>query len=121
MSRSSKRPHPLGVLFGWALVGGIWSASLITAPQTGLEIPQEDKWGHLLAYGLLMVWFCSLYRTNRTRLWYFVGFALMGGILELIQGTLPHREASIADLIANVAGLTLGWILASVIWSGRSP
>ncbi len=120
MNGLSERPHPLGVLIGWALVGGIWSASLLTAPQTGLEIPQEDKWGHLLAYGLLMFWFCGLYRANRTRLWYFAGFAVMGGVLELIQGTLPHRQASFADLTANVTGLTLGWLAASALWSRRS-
>ena len=114
------RLRPFAMLAGWGLVAVIWAASLLIVPDTGLEIPQEDKWGHLTAYGLLMGWFCGLDRAGRTRLYYFASFALMGGLLELIQGTLPHREASGADLAANVAGLTLGWLAASLLWSRRS-
>ncbi len=111
----------LGVLLGWTLIGAIWSASLLTPPETGLDIPQQDKWGHLIAYGGLMGWFAMLYRSDRVCVLYFVGFALMGGLLELIQGTLPHRQASLADLAANVTGLSLGWWMARLIWSRKLP
>ncbi len=102
-------------------MGAIWSASLLTAPDPGLDIPQQDKWGHLIAYGGLMGWFTLVFRSGRSRLFYFLGFAVMGGVLELIQGTLPHRQASLADLAANITGLSLGWWLASALWHRLWP
>lgn len=108
-------PRPLGIALGWGLVALIWAASLATPPTTGLEIPNEDKWGHLLAYGLLMGWFCVWYTVQKTRLAYCVGFIVMGGVLELMQGQLPAREASFLDLLANTTGLLLGWLLVLVI------
>ncbi|MEM9533695.1 MAG: VanZ family protein [Pseudomonadota bacterium] len=106
-------PRSAGIALGWGLVALIWAASLLTPPTTGLEIPNEDKWGHLLSYGLLMGWFAIWYPSRKTRAAYFAGFVLMGGLLELIQGQLPAREASLLDFAANTAGLLLGWFLVT--------
>lgn len=103
----------MGIGLGWGLVALIWAASLFTPPTTGLEIPNEDKWGHLISYGVLMGWFCVWYPAQKMRLAYFVGFVLMGGLLELIQGQLPAREASLLDFAANTTGLMLGWALVA--------
>ena len=37
---------------------------------------------------------------------------LLGLLMELAQGSLPHRSADFGDLMANSAGIAAGWTLA---------
>ena len=102
----------LAVALGWLMVAAIVALSLGPAPDTGLEVPYEDKWGHLLAYGSLMGWFALLYRGWPARSGYLLGFLLLGIGLELIQSQVAGREGSAADVLANLTGLGLGLALS---------
>ena len=77
-------------------------------------VEQGDKLGHLLAYGILMFWFCVLYRPLRARAFYAVGFIAMGIALEFVQGWLGYRSFEAADMAANAAGVAVGWGIASI-------
>ncbi len=104
--------RPSAVALGWLMVAGIVVLSLGPPPETGLEVPHEDKWGHLLAYGSIMGWFSLLYRSWTARWAYLAGFLLLGISLELIQSQMAMREGSSADVLANLSGLLLGLAVA---------
>jgi VanZ family protein len=105
------RLRALWLALGWALAAAIvWLTLTPTPPRIDLE--QGDKLGHLAGYGALMFWFCQLYAGRGARLGYAAGFALMGVALEFAQGALGVRTFETADMLANVAGVALGWALA---------
>ncbi len=108
----------IAVGLGWALVAAIVVLSLAPMPDTGPDLPHQDKWGHLLAYGALMGWFTRLYPRAPTAWWYFLGFALLGLALEWLQSLLPYREGDPMDLWANLLGLALGLIIARALKRG---
>ena len=70
-----------------------------------------DKFGHLLAYGTLMLWFAQIHLRSK---WLGVAllFTAMGVALEYAQGLLGARTFSLADMLANVAGVAIGWLAA---------
>lgn len=86
----------------------VW-LSLTPSPPV-VDFKASDKAGHLAAYGLLMFWFCSLYLRGKTRLLYGVAFVVMGVGLEVIQGILGFRTYDVLDMVANSAGVALGWL-----------
>jgi glycopeptide antibiotics resistance protein len=59
---------------------------------------------------MLMYWFAQLYAK---RLFYALGFIAMGVALEFIQGMTPYRTFEYFDMVANAAGVLLGWALAN--------
>jgi VanZ family protein len=105
------RLRALWLALGWALAMGIVWLSLTPSPPK-IELEQGDKLGHLASYGALMFWFCQLYAGRGARLAYAVGFTLMGVALEFAQGALGTRSFEPADMLANAAGVALGWLLA---------
>jgi VanZ family protein len=76
-----------------------------------MPFPYHDKLGHFLAYMGLMLWFGGLYRREYYPLVAQYLF-LLGMLMELAQGSLPHRSADFGDLMANSAGMAAGWSLA---------
>jgi len=101
---------------GWLLVAVVAYLSLTSQPpDTGVE--NGDKYGHLLAYLSLMAWWGQL-SPHRNRL--LLLFILMGALLEGIQGLIPERQTSLADLVANSSGALLGW-LATRTWPAWLP
>ena len=66
----------------------------------------------MVAYGVLMAWFCQLYRK---RILYAAGFILMGVVLEVIQGQLGYRSYEVLDMVANTLGVLLGWGVALLV------
>ena len=97
---------------GWMLVGAVIFISLMPEPP-GVRVQGGDKAGHLLAYGLLMLWFVQVYPMGR-RWWHLAaGFMAMGVLLELLQGWLGHRSFEYADMLANSLGVVLGWLLGN--------
>lgn len=99
------------VALGWAIVAAIVWLSLAPAPPQ-VEVAHGDKIGHLVGYGVLMFWFCQLYRT---RIFYAAGFVLMGVGLEFVQGELGYRSYEVADMLANALGVLLGWGVALLV------
>jgi VanZ family protein len=45
--------------------------------------------------------------------------ALLGGLIELIQGPLPYRDAQFADFLVDVAGAAAGLAAFSAVALGR--
>ena len=112
MASSSALQHrALWLTLGWGIVAAIVWLSLTPRPPT-LPLEQGDKLGHLLGYGVLMLWFGQLYAAERTRLAYALGFATMGVALELAQKLLGYRTYDAFDMVANALGVALGWGLA---------
>jgi VanZ family protein len=79
----------------------------------GPGLPQADKVNHLLAFGALagtaaFAWAPSWRTTMRTA----AGLLLYGGFIEVVQSTLPTRQASWADLLADAAGIAAGLMVA---------
>ena len=102
------------------LAGGwLWAAAIVflsltpSPPDTGVE--HGDKLGHLLAYGLLMFWFCFLYRYRYTRLAYGIGWIALGIALEFAQGATGYRSFEVADMAANSLGVLLGWGISATL------
>ena len=96
---------------GWGWVAAIVWLSLTPRPPV-IDIPQSDKIGHFVAYGLLMFWFSQLYLQRRTRIAYAAGFIAMGVGLEIAQGALGFRTYDVFDMYANTLGVLLGWAAA---------
>ena len=65
---------------GWLFAAAIVVLSLMPAPPD-IDVPHGDKLGHLLAYGLLMFWFCFLYRYRYTRLAYGIGWIALAVVI----------------------------------------
>lgn len=114
--------YPLS-LTGWRFIGWLGVASLcaisvlppssllITGPEYG------DKLYHLVAYATLTWWLALGY--ERRHWWSIaVGLALLGMVLELLQGLTPERIGSAWDEIANLTGILLGHRLAAMIPAG---
>jgi hypothetical protein len=96
------------VAIGWALVAAIIVLSLIPSPPK-IDVAEGDKLGHLLAYGSVMFWFARLYAAGPTRLACALGFIAMGIALEFVQGATVYRQFDVLDMLANAAGVLLGW------------
>jgi VanZ family protein len=93
------------------MVAAIVWLSLTPAPPQ-VDIESGDKLGHLAGYGVLMFWFAQLYLR---RIPYAAGFIAMGIALELLQAWLGYRTLEALDMVANTAGVLLGWGLARLL------
>lgn len=106
------RARRLWIAGGWALVAVIIYFSLTPAPIDPGPGGEGDKALHLVAYTALMAWFASLYGERDQRRRFAAGFVAMGIALELIQPLTGLREFELLDLVANSAGVLIGWALA---------
>jgi VanZ family protein len=96
---------------GWLIIAAIIYLSLASiAVETGME--GGDKLGHLMAYGLLMAWWAQLYVDSNERWRLALSFVVLGAAMELAQGLTPNRYPELLDLVANTAGVLLGWLIA---------
>ena len=101
----------LWLSLGWLLVALVIYLSLRDAP-TPLTEDVGDKLPHLLAYGVLMVWFANLYSSHGRRRAYAGGFVCLGIVLEFAQQSTGYRVLELGDMLANGLGVALGWALA---------
>jgi VanZ family protein len=92
------------------LIGGLMPASQI--PDTGLS----DKTGHLLGYGLLTLVGLIAHPGRAGRV--VLGVFALGVAIELAQHFTPTRSFEWLDMLANGAGVLLGF--AAVWWLRRS-
>ena len=106
--RAFARPRVwLGIwIFGWLLAIAL---SLLRPPPIGIDLPESDKVGHLLAYATLSAWAVMLFATRRAWLLAAVGLIALGIGLEFAQGALTdYRLRDPRDAIANTLGVLLG-------------
>jgi VanZ family protein len=99
---------------GWLYAAAIVVLSLAPRPpDPGFEY--GDKLGHLMAYSLLMFWFCWLYRARNVRLAYGTAWIALGIALEFAQGLTGYRAFEYADMAANSLGVLLGWGISATL------
>lgn len=102
----------------WLTAGAICAAAIVwlsltpAPPEPGIEF--GDKLGHLAAYAALMFYWARGGASFRARLALATASVVMGVGLEFAQGHLGYRSREVADMIANAAGVALGWMLAQV-------
>ena len=101
------------LLLGWVWVAGIFCLSLVPVPPQPVSVPFADKIGHVLAYCLLMLWFCQVCLPRLSRLKLAVMLIMMGVVIEYLQRLTGYRTFEYADMLANGSGVMVGWILAS--------
>jgi VanZ family protein len=110
----------------WLCVGLIIAAMIATAclmPARNLpDVGLSDKIKHGLSHALLAFWFASVI-VHRRFLWLFVALVAFGGLIELAQEWMNlGRHAEFADLLANIAGTTVGVAVAATAlgrWAGH--
>ena len=100
--------------FGIAL-----AAWLAWTPSSGPpSFSQVDKLEHLLAFASLGVAACKAFPARRAAvLWALLGF---GVLIEIVQSGMPSRSADWLDVVADAAGLGVGWCL-SAWWQAGQP
>lgn len=103
--------------WSWLAVGLVWVAavfylSLTPYPPQPVTFWQADKLEHALAYGLLMLWFCQIYRQRRPRMLLALLLVAMGIAIEYLQGETGYRTFEYADMLANATGVLVGWAWA---------
>lgn len=88
---------------------GITYLSLSPAPKLAAS---NDKVGHFVAYGTLMLHLGLLTVNVRKRFVWSAVFALVyGGLMEFGQWFVPGRSVSGLDLVANTGGVVIGIVL----------
>lgn len=69
---------------------------------------QQDKLHHLLGFAALM--FTVRLAFPQWRVFWAITLSLSAAVLiELAQGLIPNRMASMGDMLANTLGVLLGW------------
>jgi len=107
--------NPLKFRFFWTLIGYglvilVIALSLFTIPPS-VDVPLEDKVYHVLAYGVLMLWFAQLHPKSRYA-GLACGFIALGILMEIMQSQLAGRIGDIWDVVANSLGTIISWGLA---------
>ncbi len=93
---------------GIAILALLWTLSLMPSPPL-VGIENADKFGHLAMYGGTMWWWGQYWHTHRQRIGLAIVFTLMGVGIEYLQGRSGWRTFDVQDMIANGAGVALGW------------
>ncbi len=79
--------------------------------KAGLSFLYQDKFFHALAYFVLMSWFAQIYHANVGRNFIAIILIAVGISLEFLQSLSLVRYYEIADMLANSAGVALGYFL----------
>lgn len=116
MNLSADRPTPLRWRRFWLATGFGFVLLVVylslTPDPPDLGIPQGLKFGHVLAYAWLMLWFAQLYRSNYHRCLLVAAFCILGIALEYVQGMTDYRGFEYSDMLINSAGVAIGWVFA---------
>lgn len=102
----------LWLVIGFLLVAFVLYQSLSSHPvaMSGM-FDYEDKLYHALAYFTLMAWFSQIYHQAVQRVIIALLFVFMGLMVEYLQSLNPDRYAEFGDMVANVTGVFLGFVL----------
>ncbi len=98
-------------MIGYGLVLLVVALSLLPGPPIPIHFRWSDKLYHVLAYGVLMLWFAQLHPKSRY-VWLACGFIALGALMEILQLQLVDRRGDIWDVAANSLGAILSWRLA---------
>ena len=105
------RLRRLWKVIGALLIGFVIYASLTPDP-IAVPVERGDKYGHVIAYATLMLWFAQLHSDSRERIGWAVAFTAMGVGLEFLQHLTGYRTFEVSDMVAGALGVLAGWIAA---------
>src|SRR5262249_25436988 len=100
----------LWLVLAWALVAAVIFLSLTHHP-IQVPGPQGDKYGHIAAYAAMMFWFMQIYEDRPSRVLVPLGLVALGLSLAFVQGWVGYRTFDHGDMIADAAGVIVGWFL----------
>lgn len=99
------------ISLGATIIAAIWLLSLIPhPPHVGFE--GGDKVGHVVAYGVMMLWWSQILIRSRDHLIIAAAFVTMGILIEFVQRWTGWRTFEVADMIADAIGVAMGWCIA---------
>ncbi len=76
-----------------------------------IQLLSMDKWLHLLTVLVLSLWFAGQYARNAY--WRLgVGLIAFGILIEAGQALSSYRSAEWMDLVADVCGIAIGFVIA---------
>jgi VanZ family protein len=94
-------------ILAWSGLAAVSAASLLSTPPILDELPNAtDKLVHTGMYAALMLLFVRAH-PGLPALLLGAGLGVFGAVIELLQGLTPARTASIADGVANCAGISI--------------
>jgi len=96
----------------WFGVGLIIFLSLTPSPPDIDLGKLSDKYEHIAAYAVLMLWFCQVYLSTVQRGCIALLLIALGVTLEFLQRATGYRAFEVADMVAGASGVCLGWLLA---------
>lgn len=110
--------YNLWIVLGYIILGSIIFLSLTPDPPVVMVFPSIDKIEHLLAYMVLMGWFCQIYLSRKRQIFLAIMFCTMGIWLEFMQYWGGHRLFEYEDMLADSMGVFLGWWISGRICVG---
>lgn len=72
-----------------------------------------DKASHLLSFAWLMCWFAQVVEHRRLQL--VAALIAYGTLIELLQYLSGYRMGELADLVADAAGVLIGWAVVQFL------
>lgn len=97
---------------GWFGIALLFYLSLTPQPPE-ISVEHGDKFGHALAYAMLMYWWAQLLVSTRQRRWLVAGLIGLGIAIEYVQGWTGLRTFDYFDMLADAVGVTFGGVLAA--------
>ena len=96
---------------GWFGIVLLLYLSLTPQPPE-IPVEQGDKIGHSLAYAVLMFWWAQLLVRAGERRRLALALIALGIAIEYVQRWTGWRTFDYFDMLADVVGVTIGWLLA---------
>jgi VanZ family protein len=104
-----------------------WSFSFVLfalaclLPMHVLLAPGMDKLVHMGGFFALGVWPVLLHSQRKYVLGALLGLALAGAGIEILQSFMPGRTPSLTDMLANITGLALAWLVVKTLKLTAQP
>ncbi len=106
LKRKSVHWHRLALLVGALLIAITVYLSFSSEPGL-LHVANGDKYGHFLAYFVLMLWFGLIFPSLVSHLVSAVALSTMGIAIELLQRLTVTRAFELLDAVASVSGVLI--------------
>ncbi len=104
---------PFWIGIGLLMVGLDIYLSLIPIPPIkAMDFAFSDKVGHLFVYGVMAFWFGQIAGRRPVSLLIAFLLALLGVVLEFLQGATGYRTFQLSDMAANTVGAAAGLLLS---------
>lgn len=95
--------------------------TLALLPTSGTQgFTGQDKLLHCITFAVLFLMACQGYPDQTYRKWLYLGLFFYGVSMELLQGQTAYRSMEILDLVADMLGVALGWLLL-IFYTKISP